>query len=33
MQFLVEQMKKLKSNSDDIEERLYKLLTETLSML
>jgi hypothetical protein len=26
-------MKRLKSNSDDIEERLYQLLQETLAML
>ena len=33
MQYLIEQMKKLKSNSDEVEERLYKLLTETLALL
>lgn len=26
-------MRRLKSNSDDIEERLYALLTETLALL
>jgi len=26
-------MRKLKSNSDEVEERLYKLLTETLNLL
>ncbi len=30
---LIVQMKRLKSNSDDIEERLYQLLQETLAML
>jgi B-box zinc finger len=33
MGYLVEQMKRLKSNSDDIEERLYQLLAETLALL
>jgi hypothetical protein len=33
MQYLIEQMNKLKANSDDVEERLYKLLTETLALL
>lgn len=33
MQYLIEQMRKLKTNSDEVEERLYKLLTETLNLL
>jgi len=33
MQYLIEQMRKLKNNSDEVEERLYKLLTETLNLL
>jgi spore coat protein CotH len=33
MQYLIELMRKLKSNSDEVEERLYKLLTETLNLL
>ena len=30
---LIEQMRRLKTNSDEIEERLYQLLQETLAML
>jgi hypothetical protein len=33
MTYLIEQMRRLKSNSDDIEDKLYKLLAETLAML
>jgi hypothetical protein len=33
MAFLIEQMRRLKSNSDEIEEKLYKMLSETLAML
>ncbi len=33
MSQLIEQMRRLKSNSDNIEERLYQLLQETLAML
>lgn len=33
MQQVIDQMKKLKQNSDDVEERLYALLTETLALL
>ena len=33
MGYLIEQMRRLKSNSDDIEEKLYQLLADTLAML
>ena len=30
---MIEQMRRLKENSDDIEEKLYKLLAEVLGLL
>jgi len=33
MQYLVEQMRRLKTNSDEIEEKLYQLLSEVLALL